>query len=151
MAIPNIFEFRPGCCATQEHKVGGEIFRYPVVVCVKFTQGRIRLAPSNSVESQETKYVERWPSTTSAWAGWSRFNIPVDRYGGVHSLLRWPSRTLGSLTCHWAIASRIKYLLSKISKSGQGHHSVYSVVESYDCIHCTLYTVDCRLQYKLPA
>jgi hypothetical protein len=36
---------------------------------------------------QEAKYVERWPNTTSAWAGWSRFDIPVDRYGGVHSLL----------------------------------------------------------------
>ncbi len=31
---------------------------------------------------QEAKYVERWPNTTSAWAGWSRFDIPVDRYGG---------------------------------------------------------------------
>ncbi len=47
---------------------------------------------------QEAKYVEGWPNTTSAWAGWSRFDIPVDRYGGVHSLLLWPSRTLGSST-----------------------------------------------------
>jgi hypothetical protein len=39
-------------------------------------------------QTQEAKYVEGWPSTTSAWAGWSRFDIPVDRYGGVHSLLR---------------------------------------------------------------
>ncbi len=54
------------------------------------------------VSTQEAKYVERWPSTTSAWAGWSRFDIPVDRYGGVHSLLQWPSRTLGSSTCHQA-------------------------------------------------
>jgi hypothetical protein len=29
---------------------------------------------------QEAKYVERWLNTTSAWAGWSRFDIPVDRY-----------------------------------------------------------------------
>jgi hypothetical protein len=36
---------------------------------------------------QEAKYLEAWPNTTSAWAGWSRFDIPVDRYGGVHSLL----------------------------------------------------------------
>ncbi len=50
--------------------------------------------------TQEAKYVEGWPNTTSAWAGWSRFEIPVDRYGGVHSQLRWPSRTLGSPTCH---------------------------------------------------
>jgi hypothetical protein len=41
--------------------------------------------------------LECWPNTTSAWAGWSRFDIPVDRYGGVHSLLRCTSRTLGLL------------------------------------------------------
>ncbi len=52
------------------------------------------------VRTPEAKYVESWPSTTSAWAGWNRFYIAVDKYGGVHSLLRWPSRTLGSLTCH---------------------------------------------------
>jgi hypothetical protein len=40
------------------------------------------------VLSQEAKYVERWPNTASAWAGWSRFDSPVDRYGGVHSLLQ---------------------------------------------------------------
>jgi hypothetical protein len=50
--------------------------------------------------TQEAKYVEGWPSTTSAWTGLSRFYIPVDRYDGVHSLLRWPSRTPGSPTCH---------------------------------------------------
>jgi hypothetical protein len=54
------------------------------------------------VRSQEAKYVERWPNTTSAWAGWSRFDIPVDRYGGVHSLLICTSRPLGSSTCHQA-------------------------------------------------
>jgi hypothetical protein len=31
------------------------------------------------VGSQEAKYVECWPNTTSAWAGWSRFDIPMDR------------------------------------------------------------------------
>jgi hypothetical protein len=31
---------------------------------------------------------------TSAWAGWRRFNIPVDRYGGVHSLLICTSSTV---------------------------------------------------------
>jgi hypothetical protein len=46
------------------------------------------------IATQEAKYVERWPNTTSAWAGWSRFDIPVDRYGGVHSL--------GFPTCHQA-------------------------------------------------
>jgi hypothetical protein len=39
------------------------------------------------VLAQEAKYVESWPNTTSARAGWSRFDIPVDRYDGVHSLL----------------------------------------------------------------
>ncbi len=51
---------------------------------------------------QEAKYVERWPNTASAWAGWSRFDIPVDRYGRVRSLLICTSITLGSSTCHQA-------------------------------------------------
>jgi hypothetical protein len=50
------------------------------------------------VAGQEAKYVESWPNTTSAWAGWSRFDIPVDRYGEVHSLLICTSSTLGSPT-----------------------------------------------------
>ncbi len=33
-----------------------------------------------TVVYQEAKYVESWPNMTSAWAGWSRFDIPVDRY-----------------------------------------------------------------------
>jgi hypothetical protein len=51
---------------------------------------------------QEAKYVESWPNTTSARAGWSRFNIPVDRSDRVHSLLLCTSITLGSSTCHQA-------------------------------------------------
>jgi hypothetical protein len=51
---------------------------------------------------QEAKYVEKWPYTTSAWAGWSRCDIPVDRYAGVHSQLICTSITLGSSTCHQA-------------------------------------------------
>jgi hypothetical protein len=47
------------------------------------------------VTSQEAKYVESWPNTTSAWAGWSRFDIPVDRHGAVHSLLICTSSILG--------------------------------------------------------
>jgi hypothetical protein len=54
---------------------------------------------------QEAKYVESWPNTPSAWAGWRRFDIPVDRYDGVHSLLICTSSTLGSPSCHW-VASR---------------------------------------------
>jgi hypothetical protein len=57
-------------------------------------EGRERVA------DQEAKYVERWPNTTSAWAGWSRFDIPVDRYGGVHSLLICTSSPLGSPIYH---------------------------------------------------
>ncbi len=57
------------------------------------------LAPKVS-QTQEAKYVEHWPNTTSAWAGWSRFGIPVDRYDGVHSLLICTSSPLGFPTCH---------------------------------------------------
>jgi hypothetical protein len=52
------------------------------------------------VLNHETKYVESWPIMTSAWAGWSRFDIPVERYGGVHSQLICTRITLGSSTCH---------------------------------------------------
>ncbi len=55
-----------------------------------------------SVLNQEAKYVERWPNTTSAWAGWSRFDIPVNRFGGVHSLLICTSSPLWFPTCHRA-------------------------------------------------
>jgi hypothetical protein len=37
---------------------------------------------------QKAKYIESWPNTTSAWAGRRGFDIPVDRYGGVHFLLQ---------------------------------------------------------------
>jgi hypothetical protein len=50
----------------------------------------------------------------------------VDRYGGVHSLLIYISSTLGCPTCHQANPAG-KYLLSKISKSGEGQYFVYSV------------------------
>jgi hypothetical protein len=53
-----------------------------------------------SVLFHETKYIESWPNTTSAWAGWSRFDIPVDRYDGVHSLPICTSSTLGFPPCH---------------------------------------------------
>jgi hypothetical protein len=49
---------------------------------------------------QEAKHVESWPNTSFAWAGWSTFDIPVDRYGGVHYLLHCTSSPLGSPTCH---------------------------------------------------
>ncbi len=56
--------------------------------------------------TQEAKYVERWPNTTSAW---SRFDIPVDRYGGVHSLLICTSSPLGFATCHRASQQKNMY------------------------------------------
>jgi hypothetical protein len=31
----------------------------------------------DKIEAKEARYVESWPNTTSAWAGWSRFDIPV--------------------------------------------------------------------------
>jgi hypothetical protein len=72
-----------------------------------------------------TKYVESWPSTTSAWAGWSRFDIPMDRYGGVHYL---PICT----AVYWDLlpATRLAsiiILIEKNIKSGQGQHSVFSM------------------------
>jgi hypothetical protein len=63
---------------------------------------RSRGTGRQSSVSQEAKYVERWPNTTCAWAGWSRFDIPVDRYGGVHSQLICTSIKLVSPTCHQA-------------------------------------------------
>jgi hypothetical protein len=41
-------------------------------------------------KAQEAQYVESWPNTTSAWAGWRGFDTPVDRYDdGEHSLLQY--------------------------------------------------------------
>jgi hypothetical protein len=40
------------------------------------------------VSPEEAQYIESWPNTSSAWAGWSILYIPEDRYGGVHSLLQ---------------------------------------------------------------
>ncbi len=65
-----------------------------------FTCTRLCYRVHSTCRTQEVKYVERWPSTTSAWVSWSRFDIPVDRYAGVHSLLQCTSWTLGFPTCH---------------------------------------------------
>ncbi len=74
-------------------------------------------------------YVEGWPSTTSAWAGQSRFDISVNRYGGV--LYCTFSATVAQQNTgvpYLPLGQPAgKYLLSKISKSGQGQQSVYSV------------------------
>ncbi len=87
--------------------------------------------------------LECWPDTTSAWAGWRRIDISVNRYGGVHSL---PPRT--SCT-YWVslpanrLASRkilikqnIKrragpelYVFSLLGYVGYGVYVLYSVGE----------------------
>ncbi len=79
--------------------------------------------------TQEAKYVERWPNTTSAWAGWSRFDSPVDRHGGVHSLIICTNSILywGLLPATGLASRKILTVFNKISKSGQGQHSCYSV------------------------
>jgi hypothetical protein len=67
---------------------------------------------------QEAKYVESWPNTTSSWAGWSRFDIPVDRSDGVYSLLLCTSSTLDSLPAN-RLASR-KILIEQNIKKQTG-------------------------------
>jgi hypothetical protein len=59
-----------------------------MIICIVFIQASVL------VDTQEAKYVESWPNMTSAWAGWSKFDIPVD------SQLICTSITLGSSTCH---------------------------------------------------
>ncbi len=66
--------------------------------------------------TQEAKYVESWPNTTSPCSGWSRLDIPVDRYGGVHSLLLCTSSTLGCLLPATRLASRILLIKQNIKK-----------------------------------
>ncbi len=93
----------------------------------------------------EAKYVERWPSTTSAWAGWNRFDIPVDRHGGIHSLLRWPSRILWSLTCHQASQQENTYW-AKYQKADRAStlctlwHTLHPYRWSMYTVHYTLCT-----------
>jgi hypothetical protein len=65
--------------------------------CPKITSQSLAIS-----KTQEAKYIERWPNTTSSCAGWRRFDIPVDRYGGVYSLLQCSSSTLGSPTSRLA-------------------------------------------------
>jgi hypothetical protein len=48
----------------------------------------VEAAYDPAVPAQEAKNLESWHNTTSAWAGWSRFDTPLDSYGGVHSLLQ---------------------------------------------------------------
>jgi hypothetical protein len=62
----------------------------------------VRVTTVEGGATQEAKYVECWPNMTSALAGWSRFDIPVNRYGGVHPLLICTNSPLGFPTCHQA-------------------------------------------------
>jgi hypothetical protein len=48
---------------------------------------------ATTVTQEFIHILECWPNTTAAWAGWRRFDIPLDRYDGVHSLLR----------CYWGL------------------------------------------------
>ncbi len=65
----------------------------------------------------------------SAWAGWRRYDIPVDRYDGVRTRT-FPAAVHQQYTgdCYSSLGYPAgKYLLSKISKGGQGQHYVYLV------------------------
>jgi hypothetical protein len=91
---------------------------------IQYRSGCVRFIVDFSwVWTQEAKYIECWPNTTSAWACWRRFDIPKERYGGVHPCYCEPA-------VHWGLlpASRLasrKYLLSKISKSVYDQYLVY--------------------------
>jgi hypothetical protein len=73
---------------------------------------------------------------TSAWAGWSRFDIPVDRYGGVHSQLICTSRTLRSPTCHQASQQENTYC-TKYQKADRA-----STLVTLWCSYYTSITLD---------
>jgi hypothetical protein len=101
-----------------------------------------------SVRNQEAKYVESWPSTTSAWAGWSRFDILVDRSYGVHSQLICTSITLGSSTVSaTGLASRKILTEQNIKKWPSLYVLCGTESKLYTCVwcwyvQCTLYTVN---------
>jgi hypothetical protein len=88
---------------------------------------------------QEAKYIERWPNTTSAWVGWSRFDIPVDRYGRVHSLLICTSITLVSPTCHQASQQENTYW-TKYQKADRARTLVTLWIQRGVSVHPTLPT-----------
>jgi hypothetical protein len=76
---------------------------HPLYVCTPWKPVTWGLTEeADDFPTQGAKYVEGWPSTTSAWAGWRKFDIPVNRDGGVHSLLICSSSPLGFPTCHRA-------------------------------------------------
>ncbi len=62
-----------------------------------------------AVGTQEAKYKESWPNTTSAWAGWRRLYTPMDRSNGVDSQLLCTSSTPESPTYHEASQEENNY------------------------------------------
>ncbi len=108
-------------------------------ICVSTTVG--------IVWNQDAKYVERWPNTTSAWAGWSRFDIPVDRYGTVHSLLICTSSILGSSTVPaTGLASRKILIQQNIKKwtgpalwllCGLEYSKLFTLSDGCSCALCS--------------
>jgi hypothetical protein len=49
-----------------------------------FSCNTVHIFCAYAVYTQGANYIESWPNTTSAWAGfWSRFDIPVDRSNKV--------------------------------------------------------------------
>ncbi len=101
--IPIHWNIKSAPASPGRSRVGPAFYVFSFLGCLyrtQCTQLQRTVLYTTTVHTQEAKYVERWPSTTSAWADWSRFDVAVDRYGGVHSLLRWPSRPPVSLTCH---------------------------------------------------
>ncbi len=86
-------------------------------------------------------WVESWPNTTSAWADCSKFDIPVGRYGGVHSLLICTSSTRGSSTCT-RLASREILIEQNIKKrTGPALWLLcgYPSPPSYPAVHVTVH------------
>jgi hypothetical protein len=81
--------------------------------------------PFSLVRTSEVIYIlERWPNRMSAWR---RFDISVNKDDGIHSLLRYtsPAPAVHYISYLPVGQPAGKYLLSKISKGGQGQHSMY--------------------------
>jgi hypothetical protein len=81
--------------------------------------------PTDAIDTiREAKYVENWPNSASAWAGWRRFDIPVDKSDGVHSLLIFTSCTYtGSLYLPMSEPPGEYVLLEQNIKRRTGQHS----------------------------
>jgi hypothetical protein len=79
----------------------------------------------HDVLNQEAKYVESWPNTTFAWAGWTRFGIPVDTVGLMGYI---PCYGAPVVHCRLLPVTRLagrKILIEQNITSRQAQHSVY--------------------------